>query len=53
ISIVKKTLILEKLFQSLSQKKHDALLYMSNREEKISKKEMKEETDNEDEELKF
>ncbi|OAT12117.1 hypothetical protein BDBG_17624 [Blastomyces gilchristii SLH14081] len=34
VSIVKKALTLEKLFQLLSQKKCDALLHMSDREEK-------------------
>ncbi|EQL32938.1 hypothetical protein BDFG_04924 [Blastomyces dermatitidis ATCC 26199] len=42
VSMVKKTLILEKLFQLLRQKKCDALLHMSDREEKTG-----EETDEE------
>ncbi|EQL32252.1 hypothetical protein BDFG_05608 [Blastomyces dermatitidis ATCC 26199] len=33
-SMMKKALILEKLFQSLSQEEHDALLHISDREEK-------------------
>ncbi|OAT02202.1 uncharacterized protein BDCG_17434 [Blastomyces dermatitidis ER-3] len=60
VSMVKKILILEKLFQSLSQKKHDALLYISDREEKMSEKISEEKTDknkmkenNEDKELEF
>ncbi|KMW68614.1 hypothetical protein BDDG_12919 [Blastomyces dermatitidis ATCC 18188] len=60
VSMVKKTLILEKLFQLLSQKKCDALLHMSDREEKTDEKTDEEKTDenemkenNEDKELEF
>ncbi|OAT00221.1 uncharacterized protein BDCG_16522 [Blastomyces dermatitidis ER-3] len=38
VSMVKKALILEKLFQLLSQKECDALLHMSDREEKAGEK---------------
>ncbi|OAT01033.1 uncharacterized protein BDCG_16868 [Blastomyces dermatitidis ER-3] len=34
VSMMKKVLVLEKLFQSLSQKKCDVLLHISDREEK-------------------
>ncbi|OAT02509.1 uncharacterized protein BDCG_17604 [Blastomyces dermatitidis ER-3] len=60
VSMMKKALILEKLFQSLSQEECDALLHMSDREEKtgeetseekIDENEMKE--NDEDEELEF
>ncbi|EGE87043.2 hypothetical protein BDDG_09995, partial [Blastomyces dermatitidis ATCC 18188] len=44
VSMMKKTLILEKLFQLLSQKKHDALLHISDREEKTGKKISEEKT---------
>ncbi|KLJ09068.1 hypothetical protein EMPG_09247, partial [Blastomyces silverae] len=47
ISIVKKTLVLEKLFQSLSQKKYNTLLHINNEKENIYEKEMKDEIDNE------
>ncbi|KMW66968.1 hypothetical protein BDDG_11817 [Blastomyces dermatitidis ATCC 18188] len=60
VSMVKKALTLEKLFQLLSQEKHNALLHMSDREEKTSEKISKEKIDenemkenNEDEELEF
>ncbi|KMW68952.1 hypothetical protein BDDG_13158 [Blastomyces dermatitidis ATCC 18188] len=60
VSMIKKALILEKLFQSLSQKKHDALLHISDREEKTGKEIDKEKTDenkikenNKDKELEF
>ncbi|OAS99785.1 uncharacterized protein BDCG_16309 [Blastomyces dermatitidis ER-3] len=60
VSMIKKALTLEKLFQSLSQKKCDALLHMSDREEKMSEKTSEERTgenemkeNNEDEELEF
>ncbi|KMW68166.1 hypothetical protein BDDG_12617 [Blastomyces dermatitidis ATCC 18188] len=60
VSMVKKTLILEKLFQLLSQKKCDALLHISDREEETGKKTDKEKTgenemkeNDEDEELEF
>ncbi|OAT01675.1 uncharacterized protein BDCG_17196 [Blastomyces dermatitidis ER-3] len=60
VSMVKKILILEKLFQSLSQKKCDALLHISDREEKMNEETDEERTDenemkenDEDEELEF
>ncbi|KMW68052.1 hypothetical protein BDDG_12547 [Blastomyces dermatitidis ATCC 18188] len=60
VSMVKKVLILEKLFQLLSQEKCDALLYISDREEKMSEEISEEKTgenevkeNNEDEELEF
>ncbi|KMW68007.1 hypothetical protein BDDG_12514 [Blastomyces dermatitidis ATCC 18188] len=60
VSMVKKVLILEKLFQLLSQKKHDTLLHISDREEKTGEKIDEEKTDenemkenNKDEELEF
>ncbi|OAT00729.1 uncharacterized protein BDCG_16751 [Blastomyces dermatitidis ER-3] len=40
VSMVKKALILEKLFQLLSQEKCDALLHMSDREEKFSEEDV-------------
>ncbi|KMW68635.1 hypothetical protein BDDG_12938 [Blastomyces dermatitidis ATCC 18188] len=60
VSMMKKTLILEKLFQSLSQKKYNILLHISDREEKMNEKTNKEKIDknemkenNEDKELEF
>ncbi|EQL36935.1 hypothetical protein BDFG_01568 [Blastomyces dermatitidis ATCC 26199] len=60
VSMVKKILILEKLFQSLSQKKCDALLYINDREEKTGEETDEEKTDenemkenDKDEELEF
>ncbi|EEQ91937.2 uncharacterized protein BDCG_07057 [Blastomyces dermatitidis ER-3] len=60
VSMMKKTLILEKLFQSLSQKKYNILLHISDREEKMNEKTNEEKTDknemkenNEDKELEF
>ncbi|KMW68286.1 hypothetical protein BDDG_12716 [Blastomyces dermatitidis ATCC 18188] len=60
VSMVKKALTLEKLFQSLSQEKCDALLHISNREEKASEETDEEKTgenemkeNDEDEELEF
>ncbi|KMW68010.1 hypothetical protein BDDG_12517 [Blastomyces dermatitidis ATCC 18188] len=59
-SMMKKALILEKLFQLLSQKKCDALLHMSDREEKTDEKISEEKTgknevkeNDKDEELEF
>ncbi|KMW67731.1 hypothetical protein BDDG_12279 [Blastomyces dermatitidis ATCC 18188] len=45
VSMVKKALILEKLFQLLSQKKHDTLLHMSDREEETDEETDEEKTD--------
>ncbi|OAT06304.1 hypothetical protein BDBG_02542 [Blastomyces gilchristii SLH14081] len=60
VSMIKKALILEKLFQLLSQEKCDALLHISDREEKTGEKtdeekigENKMKENNEDEELEF
>ncbi|OAT01831.1 uncharacterized protein BDCG_17251 [Blastomyces dermatitidis ER-3] len=60
VSMVKKALTLEKLFQLLSQEKCDALLHMSDREEKTGEKTDEERTgeneikeNDEDEELEF
>ncbi|KLJ13215.1 hypothetical protein EMPG_11841, partial [Blastomyces silverae] len=46
-NLIKKTLILEKLFQLLSQKKYDILLHISDEKENTCEKEIEDEIDSE------